>query len=359
MKKLLAMLLALIMVFTMLPMSAMATETTKVPGDPFSVEEVTLDITIPPMRREVWVDDTISITDGEDVKHATISYNDYRVYRFIPDVSGKYDIYTPTGNVVTDLEGNRVFNNFTIGVADESGNLIDQVHYNNEVDSSGRAWSGVYVNLNPNTYYYIYVYNFVNTPNSVIDSFIHLELNTRNPFPDVLATDYYFDPIILAVRNGITEGLPDGTFAPHGVCTRGQIVTFLWRAAGKPQPQSRVNPFTDVHQSDFFYQAVLWAVEEGITKGLSMYEFGPNEGCTRGQVVTFLYRFYNSPPLATLNNPFMDVDKLDFYYDAVLWAVDREVTTGTGFRQFSPNDFCTRAQIVTFIYRAIQQQGRP
>ena len=127
-------------------------------------------------------------------------------------------------------------------------------------------------------------------------------------------------------------------------------MTFLWRAAGEPEPSSANNPFYDVDLSDYFYKAVLWAVEKGITKGVSESSFAPDEPCTRGQVVTFLHRYAGTPAAASGSNPFSDVAQ-DYYYDAVLWAVDQQITTGTTETTFAPGDSCNRAQIVTFLYR--------
>ena len=174
----------------------------------------------------------------------------------------------------------------------------------------------------------------------------------RNPFVDVEAGAFYEKPVLWAVNAGVTTGLSPTLFGPNEPCTRGQIVTFLWRAAGEPEPGSSANPFADVNPTDFYYKAVLWAVEQGITNGLSATSFGPNEPCTRGQVATFLWR-YAGEPAPTSGNPFSDVAATDFCYKAVLWAVENGVTTGVGGGRFAPVDTCTRGQIVTFLYRAI------
>ena len=176
------------------------------------------------------------------------------------------------------------------------------------------------------------------------------------PFTDVEDDEYYYEPVIWAVENGITYGYgSDDIFAPDVVCNRGQVVTFLWRAAGQPEPTSTVNPFTDIKESDFFYKAVLWAVEEGITNGYgSSTIFNPNGSCTRGQVATFLWRFFGEPKPENTVNPFNDVDSDEFYYTAVLWAVEQGITNGYGSNDvFAPNKACNRGQIVTFLYRAM------
>ena len=172
-----------------------------------------------------------------------------------------------------------------------------------------------------------------------------------NPFVDVSGSDYFYEPVLWAVKKGITNGTDDTHFSPNSTCTRGQVVTFLWRAAGSPAPSSTTNPFTDVNASDYYYNAVLWAVGKNITKGISDTTFGPNDGCTRGQVVTFLHRFENAPTPASSTNPFVDVSSSEYYYTPVLWAVGKGITNGTDATHFSPDDTCTRGQIVTFLYR--------
>jgi len=174
----------------------------------------------------------------------------------------------------------------------------------------------------------------------------------ENPFKDVTEKDYYFEPVMWAVSNGVTSGLSADTFGPAAGCTRAQVVTFLWRAAGKPAPTSDVNPFTDVKEGQYYYDAVLWAVENGITTGLNATSFGPNENCNRGQIVTFLWRAMGKPAPTNSNNPFNDVSEKQYYYDAVLWAVEEGITTGLSATSFGPNSTCTRGQIVTFLYRA-------
>ncbi len=172
-------------------------------------------------------------------------------------------------------------------------------------------------------------------------------------FHDVNRFDYYYDSVKWAADNGIASGTSRFTFSPDAVCTRAQTVTFLWRAAGSPLPRYRVSPFTDVHSYDYYYEAVLWAVEQGITTGLTATTFGPDETVTRGQVATFLYRAASAAKPNTFN-PFTDVKPTAYNYDAILWAYDNRITTGTSTTTFSPDAFCTRAQIVTFLYRYYQ-----
>ena len=171
-------------------------------------------------------------------------------------------------------------------------------------------------------------------------------------FTDVKLIEYYANAVNWAVANNITNGTSATTFSPEATCTRGQIVTFLWRAAGEPAPAGAANPFTDVKENAYYYKAVLWAVENGITSGTSKTTFSPDEGCTRGQVATFLWR-YEGMPSHTVGNPFTDVKVGAYYYEAVLWAVENGITNGTSATTFAPNDTCTRGQIVTFLYRDI------
>ena len=172
-------------------------------------------------------------------------------------------------------------------------------------------------------------------------------------FHDVSRLDYFYDAVKWAAENGIASGTGRYTFSPNAVCTRAQTVTFLWRAAGSPLPRYRVCPFTDVQPSDYYYNAVLWAVEQGITTGLNATTFGPDVTVTRGQVATFLYRAASAAKPNTFN-PFADVKTTAYNYNAILWAYDNRITTGTSDTTFSPDAYCTRAQIVTFLYRYYQ-----
>ena len=179
---------------------------------------------------------------------------------------------------------------------------------------------------------------------------IAVSFATIKTFVDVPAGSYYEDAVDWAVENGITQGTDDTHFSPDGICTRAQAVTFLWRAAGSPKPETRAMPFTDVPVGSYYYDAVLWAVENGITKGTSDTTFSPNMTCSRAQIVTFLWRSEKSPAAGTAN-PFADVKSTAYYADAVLWAVKENITKGTTSTTFSPNADCTRAQIVTFLWR--------
>ena len=173
-------------------------------------------------------------------------------------------------------------------------------------------------------------------------------------FVDVKTSDYFYDSVKWAVNNNITKGTSATTFSPNNTCTRAEIVTFLWRAAGSPTPTITRNPFTDVKYpvgSDF-YNAILWASQNGIAAGTSTTTFAPNDNCTRAQIVTFLWR-YAKKPLGYYTNPFNDVNKTEYaaYYDAILWAAGKGIATGNTPKTFNPDGTCTRAEAVTFLYR--------
>jgi len=171
-------------------------------------------------------------------------------------------------------------------------------------------------------------------------------------FTDVRTSDYYNDAVNWAVKNGITAGTSATTFGPNVNCTRAQVVTFLWRANGSPRVTASANPFIDVRVTDYFYQPVLWAVANGITAGTTANTFDPNKICTRAQVVTFLWRNEGSPALINTSSRFRDVTTADYYNIPVQWAVANKITAGTSTNYFSPNANCTRAQVVTFLYKA-------
>ena len=171
-------------------------------------------------------------------------------------------------------------------------------------------------------------------------------------FVDVPEGAYYYEGVAWAVREGITSGTSETTFSPLDQCVRAQVVTFLWRAAGSPEPEQRNDPFVDVPEGAYYYNAVLWAVENGITSGLDTSHFGPMVNCTRAQVVTFLYRAFGEPGVEGAENPFSDVPEDAWYTEPILWAVKEDITTGIGGNLFGVNNVCNRAQIVTFLYRA-------
>ena len=176
----------------------------------------------------------------------------------------------------------------------------------------------------------------------------------ENPFTDVSETDYYYDAVLWARGEGITSGTSATTFGPADPCRRAQVVMFLWRAMGSPEPVNRVNPFTDVAETDYYYAAVLWAVEQGITSGVTPDTFGPDAVCSRAQIVTFLYQAMDRPAMSG-KNPFADVKPGDYYYTPVLWAVEAGITSGVDAAHFAPERDCIRAHVVTFLYKALAE----
>lgn len=178
-----------------------------------------------------------------------------------------------------------------------------------------------------------------------------------NPFTDIEEGNYYYEPVLWAYYHDpqITSGTSETTFGPKALCTRAEVVTFLWRAAGSPEPQTTASSFTDIQPGKYYYEAVLWAVENDITAGISETTFGPNNSCTRSQAVTFLWRFAGSPEPESSESPFTDVKPEAYYSNAVLWAFENGVTSGTSDNTFSPETRCTRGQIITFLYRYMNQ----
>ena len=174
-------------------------------------------------------------------------------------------------------------------------------------------------------------------------------------FTDVPADAYYADAVAWAVEKGITTGTSATTFSPGATCTRAQVVTFLWRALGEPEAMNGADLFTDVSPDAYYFDAVLWALDNGVTSGTGEGKFSPNEPCTRGQVATFLWRALGKPEVKNQVQSFFDVSPDSYCAQAVQWALDSGVTTGTGDGKFSPNATCTRAQVVTFLYRAMGQ----
>lgn len=170
-------------------------------------------------------------------------------------------------------------------------------------------------------------------------------------FSDITKDQWFYSTVRWAVAEEITNGMGNGQFQPNTICTRAQVVSFLWKAAGQPEPSSTENPFTDVGENAWFHKAVLWAVEQGITTGTSATTFSPNDPCTRGQVVTFLWRYGGQSLPSVTESSFPDIQNGFYYYTPVLWAVEEGITTGMDDGSFAPNASCTRAQIVTFLYR--------
>ena len=178
------------------------------------------------------------------------------------------------------------------------------------------------------------------------------EPTTQPVFSDVNEGDYFAEPVAWAVENNITAGTTSTTFSPANDCTRNQAVTFLWRANGSPKVTDVQNPFTDIEEGSWYYDAVLWAYKNNITVGATATTFDPNGKCTRGQIVTFLWRAEGSQT-ASSSVAFTDVANGAYYYPAVQWAVSKKVTQGMTATTFEPDTICSRAHIVSFLYRAL------
>ncbi|MBQ2204062.1 MAG: S-layer homology domain-containing protein, partial [Oscillospiraceae bacterium] len=181
-------------------------------------------------------------------------------------------------------------------------------------------------------------------------AFVPMAWATENPFDDVPSGAYYYDAVMWAVENKITAGTSATAFSPGASCTRAQMVTFLWRASGSPEPEASECPFVDVPNGAYYTMAVVWAAENNITAGTSATEFSPGATVTRGQTVTFLYR-YAKGTAPQIDCPFEDVSDTSYWYLPVLWAYQNGVTAGVSATKFAPMQPCTRAQIVTFLWR--------
>ncbi len=193
-------------------------------------------------------------------------------------------------------------------------------------------------------------YTFVMPAGKVTVKAVFMDDNTMlNFFTDVHAEDYYYDAVLWAAQKSITGGMSDTLFAPNAACTRAQIVTFLWRAAGSPEPKA-LSSFADVPADAYYAKAVAWAVENGITEGTSDTTFAPGTICTRAQGAALLYRAAGSPAVSG-SAAFTDVPADAYYADAAAWAEQKDITDGIGNGLFGPHNNCTRAQIVTFLYR--------
>lgn len=171
------------------------------------------------------------------------------------------------------------------------------------------------------------------------------------PFYDVKETNYFYKPLLWGLENNIVSGTSPTTFSPYDSCTRAQAVAFLWRSQGRPEPTNKNNPFVDVEKGTYYYKAILWAVENNVIAGTSPTTFSPHDTVTRAQFVTFLWRYAGRPEPESTYNPFTDVPSSKYYYKAVLWASENKITAGVQPNLFGSNEDCTRGQVITFLYR--------
>ena len=224
------------------------------------------------------------------------------------------------------------------------------------IEALGHDWDEGVVTTAP-TYTYEGVRTFTCSRCGATRTEVIPMLEMVNPFVDVKEGKYYYEPVLWAVYHDpqITNGTDDTHFSPNKTCTRGQVVTFLWRAYGCPEPTITEHSFTDVKSGAYYFTAMLWAVENQITSGTSATTFSPNKECTRAQVVTFLWRADGEPEPESDECPFTDVRPTASYRKAVLWAVENGITNGTTATTFSPNKTCTRGQVVTFLYHALAE----
>ena len=290
---------------------------------------------------------TVTTADGNHTASCTVT-----VTRASSSGSGSHTTYYPVntsaksedGSVVVSPKSASKGSAVTVTVTPESGYQVSSVQ---AVDKDGKKLTLTDKGDGK--------YSFV-MPGSKVEvsaSFVQVQKPEEpSPYRDVSKDSYYYDAVQWASNKGITNGVSDGMFAPDWVCTRGQIVTFLWRSVGSPAPKTAEMPFADVAEDAYYAQAVLWAVENGITKGTSETTFSPDQTCTRAHAVAFLYRLAGSP--AVTGSSFQDVTADAYYNAAVAWAVQQGITKGTSETTFSPNETCTRAQIVTFLYRMDQ-----
>ena len=302
------------------------------------------------------IGDTVTVTCQPD--------NNYRVYSItgvqgIQDKGGNVYTFTMPGNAVTvNVAFRKIYNPVNLTVETGlGGSAITNV-------AEAKLGDIVTLTCTPDEGYRVAriagvknlldngdgTYTFT-MPDEAVELKV-LFLRENNPFLDVNETQFFYDAVLWASEEGITSGLTADTFGPFAVCNRAQVVTFLWRAAGSPEPTAAEHPFTDVDAGSFYERAVLWAIENGITNGISATEFGPGLACNRAQVVTFLFRARNAQLPEGAVNPFEDVKEGDFFYAPVLWALENGVTTGSDATHFNPNGQCQRAQVVTFLYRA-------
>ena len=289
---------------------------------------------------------TVTTTDGSCTASCTVTVTN------ASSSSGSHTTYYPVntpaksegGSVVVSPKSASKGSAVTVTVTPESGYQVSSVQ---AVDKDGKKLT--LTDKGDGKYTFVMPGSKV----AVSASFAQVQKpEEKDPYRDVSKDSYYYDAVKWAAETGVTTGVGDGLFAPEWVCTRGQIVTFLWRASGSPAPKATELPFTDVAADAYYAQAVLWAVENGITNGTSETTFSPDQTCTRAHAVAFLYRMSGSP--AAAGSTFSDVAADAYYRAAVAWAVEKGITNGTSGTTFSPDDTCTRGQIVTFLYRLAQ-----
>ena len=307
----------------------------------------------------------------EDIKYTvapgdSISFTSSDFQNFLRTQSGinynhNVDYVTFDQSAVNSLNEGVLYNGYSGFSAVKA---TDKFYYTTTNSYTQNALSDVtfrastYAKAGTTVYVPFTIYAKLGTSNVIskqVEGTVAIKIAQTMNFADVKPTDYFYNPVKWAVNKNITKGTSATTFSPYKTCTRAEIVTFLWRDAGSPMPTTSRHPFTDVSYSmgSDFYNAILWANQNGITAGTTTTTFSPNKTCTRAEIVTFLWRYAKKPVGYGSNNPFTDVNKTDHapYYDAILWAVSKGITTGSTTTTFSPNGTCTRGEAVTFLYR--------
>ena len=307
----------------------------------------------------------------EDIKYTvapgdSISFTSSDFQNFLRTQSGinynhNVDYVTFDQSAVNSLNEGVLYNGYSGFSAVKA---TDKFYYTTTNSYTQNALSDVtfrastYAKAGTTVYVPFTIYAKLGTSNVIskqVEGTVAIKIAQTMNFADVKPTDYFYNPVKWAVNKNITKGTSATTFSPYKTCTRAEIVTFLWRDAGSPMPTTSRHPFTDVSYSmgSDFYNAILWANQNGITAGTTTTTFSPNKTCTRAEIVTFLWRYAKKPVGYGSNNPFTDVNKTDHapYYDAILWAVSKGITTGSTNTTFSPNGTCTRGEAVTFLYR--------
>ena len=307
----------------------------------------------------------------EDIKYTvapgdSISFTSSDFQNFLRTQSGinynhNVDYVTFDQSAVNSLNEGVLYNGYSGFSAVKA---TDKFYYTTTNSYTQNALSDVtfrastYAKAGTTVYVPFTIYAKLGTSNVIskqVEGTVAIKIAQTMNFADVKPTDYFYNPVKWAVNKNITKGTSATTFSPYKTCTRAEIVTFLWRDAGSPMPTTSRHPFTDVSYSmgSDFYNAILWANQNGITAGTTTTTFSPYKTCTRAEIVTFLWRYAKKPVGYGSNNPFTDVNKTDHapYYDAILWAVSKGITTGSTNTTFSPNGTCTRGEAVTFLYR--------
>ncbi len=342
-------------------------------GDP----EAVLSLTIQEQSNTnaVITADKVKLINGGTVR-VTLSVDDMTVSSFTTGIH-----FDPTVLSCVSIEGTRVGYPEQVYLHDSASDYVpalavSTVSEANNSGSVGFAWVSTDNNHYPNQEIAVITFQAITDENTAISLYedsagadgrkfvaqsgidegvINLRFHTWMYFTDITESAYFFDAVVWASENGITAGTDAEHFSPYAPCTRAQAVTFLWRAAGSPAPVDGEIPFTDVVPTAYYFDAVCWAYENNITKGTSETSFSPGHRCRRSEIVTFLWRSHGSPSAVQTTTNFTDVPDSIWYSEAVRWAVENGITVGTSATSFSPNQVCNRAQIVTFLYRAYSE----